>query len=240
MHASHAPHAVLRHVSLASALLLTTLCALTLATGVSQQWFEWVRTPDAYATRLLHDAMTLRAIIALDDVFIAAYVASAVLFVRFLGEPAREPLHAVAVGFSVAAGVLDLTENHHLLSLLTLVEAGLPVPVEDIVLRSQLSQLKWMLGHVAFAFLGLTLSLETPLARLLRVALVYVQLPLGALTWAAPFGPWLPALVWLRYGALISGFAAVAWLASRPPHAVSPPRPASHVAAAAAGSGAPA
>ena len=154
MHASHAPHAVLRHVSLASALLLTTLCALTLATGVSQQWFEWVRTPDAYATRLLHDAMTLRAIIALDDVFIAAHVASAVLFVRFLGEPAREPLHAVAVGFSVAAGVLDLTENHHLLSLLTLVEAGLPVPVEDIVLRSQLSQLKWMLGHVAFAFLG--------------------------------------------------------------------------------------
>lgn len=225
-------------MSLASALLLTTLCALTLATGVSQQWFEWVRTPDAYATRLLHDAMTLRAIIALDDVFIAAYVASAVLFVRFLGEPAREPLHAVAVGFSVAAGVLDLTENHHLLSLLTLVEAGLPVPVEDIVLRSQLSQLKWMLGHVAFAFLGLTLSLETPLARLLRVALVYVQLPLGALTWAAPFGPWLPALVWLRYGALISGFAAVAWLASRPPHAVSPPRPASRAADAAGGSGA--
>ena len=235
MHASHASHAALRHVSLASALLLTTLCALTLATGVSQQWFEWVRPPAAYAARLVHDAMALRAIIALDDVFIAAYVASAVLFVRFLGEPAREPLHAVALGFSVAAGVLDLAENHHLLSLLTLAEAGLPVPVEDILLRSQLSQLKWMLGHVAFAFLGLTLTLERPLARLLRFALVYVQLPLGALTWAASFGPWLPTLVWLRYGALISGFAAVTWLASRPTHAISLPSGAPGDADAAAG-----
>jgi hypothetical protein len=239
MHATHAPHTALRHVCLASALLLTSLCALTLATGVSQQWFEWVRPPAAYATRLVRDAQALRAIIALDDVFIAAYVASAVLFVRFLSEPAREPLHAVAVGFSVAAGVLDLAENHHLLSLLTLAEAGLPVPVEDILLRSQLSQLKWMLGHVAFAFLGLTLTTEAPLVRQLRIALVYVQLPLGAITWAAPFGPWLPALVWLRYGALISGFAAVAWLASRPLHPVIPPRPASPVADAAAGSGAP-
>jgi hypothetical protein len=86
----------------------------------------------APARRVRHAARArrhaLRAIIALDDVFIAAYVASAVLFVRFLGEPAREPLHAVAVGFSVAAGVLDLAENHHLLSLLTLSEAGLPCP----------------------------------------------------------------------------------------------------------------
>lgn len=236
----HARDAALRHVSLASALLLTSLCALTLATGVSQQWFEWVRPPAAYAARLVHDATALRAIIALDDVFIAAYVASAVLFVRFLGEHTRSPLQVVASGFSVAAGVLDLAENHHILSLLTLAEAGLPVPMEDILLRSQLSQLKWMLGHVAFAFLGVSLALGAPLARLLRFALVYVQLPLGALTWAASFGPWLPPLVWLRYGALISGFVAVAWLASRPTQSLSAPSGAPRDADAAAGSGAPA
>lgn len=234
------PHSSLRHVSIASALLLTTLCALTLATGVSQQWFEWVRAPAVYAARLVQDATALRAIIALDDVFIAAYVASAVLFVRFLGGGQRDPLHAVAVGFSVAAGVLDLAENHHLLALLNLAEAGLPVPVEDILLRSQLSQLKWMLGHVAFAFLGLTIPLDTAFLRLLRGALIYLQLPLGALTWAAPDGPWLPVLVWLRYGSLISGFAAVAWLARTPRLAVSAPRSASRDDGGAVGSGAPA
>lgn len=234
------PHSSLRRVSVASALLLTSLCALTLVSGVSQQWFEWVRSPVAYAARLLQDASALRAIIALDDVFIAAYVASAVLFVRFLSTRSWDPLHTVAVGFSVAAGVLDLAENHHLLALLNLAEAGLPVPVEDILLRSQLSQLKWMLGHVAFAFLGLTLTIETPLARLLRFALVYVQLPLGALTWAVPDGPWLPVLVWLRYGALISGFAAVAWLASQRQPSLSLSPPVSPADGGAVGSGAPA
>ncbi len=233
-----APHASLRHVSLASALLLSSLCAFTLATGVSQQWFEWVRSPATYTARLVQDARALRAIIALDDVFIAAYVASAVLFVRFLSTRSGDPLHTVAVGFSVAAGVLDLAENHHLLALLTLAEAGLPVPLEDILLRSQLSQLKWMLGHVAFAFLGVTLTLEGPLARLLRFALVYLQLPLGALTWAVPDGPWLPALVWLRYGSLISGFAAVAWLARSRGQRVSEPGSAFPDGADAAGSGA--
>lgn len=234
------PHGSLRHVSLASALLLTTLCALTLATGVSQQWFEWVRPPAVYAARLVQDAAALRAIIALDDVFIAAYVASAVLFVRFLSTAKRDPLHAVAMGFSVSAGVLDLAENHHLLVLLNLAEAGLPVPVEDILRRSQLSQLKWMLGHVAFAFLGLTIALDTALLRLLRGALIYLQLPLGALTWAVPDGPWLPVLVWLRYGSLISGFAAVAWLARAPRLAVSPPRSPAPDDDGAVGSGAPA
>lgn len=206
-------HRTLRDASLAAALLLTSLCAITLASGVSQQWFEWVRPPADYAARLVQDALPLRLIIALDDVFIAAYVASALLFVQFLRTSERDPLHVVVAAFSVAAGVLDLAENHHLLSLLALAEAGLPVPVEDILLRSQLSQLKWMLGHVAFAFLGVSLTLDAPLAKVLRVALVFVQLPLGALTWAVPDGLWLPVLVWLRYGALVSGFASVAFLA---------------------------
>jgi hypothetical protein len=222
----------LRRAATGSAILLTTLCTLTFVTKVSQQWFEWVHAPDAYAAKLLHGATALRVIIALDDVFIALYVATAILFVQFLGGVRKSPLYLVAMVFGVVAGVLDLEENHHLLALLRVAEAGLPVPLEDILRRSDLSQLKWMLGHASFALIGLAMQPKRMEAHLFRASLVFVQLPIGALTWVVTEGGLQTALIWVRYGSLIAGFVAVAWLSAAP-------RPARDVAFA-SGSGAPA
>lgn len=209
---------LLPRVALASAVLLVVLCTTTFVTGTSQQWFEWAHAPDVYADALRAHATWLRAIIALDDVFIAAYVSMALLFgVHLAGrEHPKSPLLLVAMGFSVVAGTLDLEENHHLLSLLRLAEAGVAIPLEEVVRRSDLSQLKWMLGHVAFAMIGLSLAPRSQTARLFQSSLVCVQLPLGALTWAVTEGALLTTLVWVRYGALVSGFVMVAWLTSRP------------------------
>ena len=129
--------------------------------------------------------------------------------------------------------LLLLAENHHLLALLRVAEAGLSIPLDEILLRSQLSQLKWMLGHVSFALVGLTLPTTSAGLRAIRASLVWAQLSLGALTWAVADGPWLPGLIWVRYTALIAGFFGVAWMASAPRW------PPANVAAAAAGSGAP-
>lgn len=51
-------------------------------------------------------------------------------------------------------------------------------------------------------------------ARAFRASLVAWQLPIGAITWALPDGPWLEPFVWLRYAAFLSGFAFIAWRAS--------------------------
>ena len=183
----------LQRSALASGSLLVALCGMTLVTGVSQQLFEWVHPPAVYAAWLIRDATPLRAIIAVDDLFITAYVAATVLFVRFLGARDAHPLH--------------------LLALLRAAEGGETPPLEEILLRSQLSQLKWMLGHAAFALIGMTLAGRDVVSRVMHVSLVYVQLPLGAVTWAIADGPWLSALVWLRYAALVLGFYGVAFIA---------------------------
>jgi hypothetical protein len=81
--------------------------------------------------------------------------------------------------------------------------------------RTDLSQLKWMLGHVAFAMIGLSFTSRTTAARLFQSSLVFVQLPIGALTWVVSEGATMTTFVWLRYGVLVSGFATVALLTSR-------------------------
>jgi len=196
--------------SAAAAALLFALCAMTLASGVSQQWFEWVRPPSEYAARLVRDAAWLRAIIAVDDVFIASYVTATVLLANVLARGELGVVHVLVIAGGVAAGVLDLAENHHILAMLRVAESGEAIPLGEILHRSGASQLKWMLGHLSFALVGVALPARDAMTRAFRASLVAWQLPIGALYWT--LDAWLPLLTWLRYGSLFAGFAAIAWL----------------------------
>lgn len=196
----------------ASAALLVVLCAMTLATGVSQQWFEWAHAPDAYAARLVHDATWLRAIVAVDDAFIAAYVTATVLLATALARGRFGAMHVLVVAGGVAGGVLDLEENHHILAMLRLAERGVALPLGDVLHRSDLSQLKWMIAHVAFVLVGVAIPASGAAARALRVSLVAWQLPVGALYWVVDAPSWQPALTWARYASLVVGFAAIGWI----------------------------
>lgn len=199
--------------STAAAVLLVTLCAMTLTFGVSQQTFEWAAAPDAYAAALASGAAPLRWLVLVDDLFIPAYVAAGVLLAEWLWRQRRGALPVLVGLASIAAGVLDLAENHHLLAMLRLAEQGVSIPATEILRRSELSQLKWLLGHVGFALAGLSMEAKGPLARVVRGSLVLFQLPLGAAVWIAS-GPLLTVLVWMRYGALVSGFFLLPRLAS--------------------------
>jgi hypothetical protein len=201
--------------SIASALLLVTACLMTLATGVSQQWFEVARAPDVYAAALVHDATPLRAIVAVDDLFIAAYVTATVLLAIRLGRPRLGPLQVLVLAGGVAAGVLDLEENHHLLAMLRVAEEGIAIPLQEIVRRTDLSQLKWMIGHLTFVFVGVSLQARDAVTRAFRASLVGWQLPIGVLCWTVSAPAWGPALAWARYLAVLAGFAVVALLSRR-------------------------
>lgn len=206
---------LLSRSSTAAALLLTLLCALALASGVSQQWFEWAHAPDVYARALLRDGQWLRAIIAIDDVFIAAYVTSSVVLARALARGKPTSLHVLITVGGALAGVLDLEENHHLLAMLRLAERDVAIPLEEIIRRSDLSQLKWMLGHLAFVLVGVCIVPKDGFTRFFRTSLIAWQLPLGALTWAVEAQPFGTILTWMRYLAFVSGFALVAWFSRR-------------------------
>ncbi len=202
----------LRALAVASAALFAALFGSTFVTGVSQQRFERVMPAAEYASALVRDATALRALITVDDLFIAVYVALGLSFARtFI---ARQPSLSLAASVAVcAAGALDFAENHHILAMLAGAEAGVAPTMEALVGRSRDSAIKWMLGHAAFVFAGLAMRADTAPKQIFRAALVGVQLPVGALCWtlAAPTAL-LAANVGRALG-LLSGFAFIAWLA---------------------------
>jgi hypothetical protein len=202
----------LRGVAVAAAICLAGLLVMTLITGANQQAFEIVRAPADYATALTHVGTAMRGIIALDDVFIAFYVSLTLLLVRELPGAENAQLRTLIVVFGVAAGVLDYAENHHILALLRAADAGQAIPLSELTVREDLSSLKWMLGHLAFFLVGLCLPTQNFGLRLFRFALLYVQLPVGALTLVMSDPHWSLILHWARLLNVLAGFALTAWL----------------------------
>lgn len=219
-------------MSLAAASLLTTLCALVLITGTSQQTFERYANPADYARALLAGAGPLRLIVAIDDVFIVMYVAATLLLCASQGARASRLVLSVVLSAALLGGMLDLIENHHILAMLRQAELGAPPSAGQIEAQVVASSLKWMLGHTAFALLAFVLELPARLGRAVRTSLLAVQLPLGAATLAVVHPMGLEVLTWLRYGSLLGGFVAISFLMrGASPHAS---------VYGAAGSGAPA
>lgn len=212
-----APWHALRLAALASGLCLLALMVLSLTTGANQQHFEQVMAPQVYAHDLLTQASGLRWIIALDDVFIACYMTVGILFARQLTGPTANALRPWIVGMSVAAGVLDFLENHHILAMLHEAQAGGVPDYGYLVLRENLSAMKWLLGHSAFFLVGWCLPTHTIPLRLFQLALLFVQLPIGALTLTVQDPAWAPALNLMRLINVMTGFFLVAWLFPSPP-----------------------
>lgn len=207
----------LRLVSLASGLCLFALMVLSITTGANQQHFEVVLAPQTYATDLLTQASGLKWIVALDDLFIACYVMVSILFAAHLTGPSAATLRPWIVGMGVAAGVLDFVENHHILAMLHQVQSGGVPEMGHLILRENLSALKWLLGHTAFFLVGFCIPTHTIGLRLFQLALLLVQLPVGALALTVQDPVWTPIWNLARLVNVMSGFFLVAWLFPSPP-----------------------
>lgn len=208
-----ADHRLAVGTSLGAALVLLSMLAIGLVTGVNQQHFEQAFAADRFARELVNQAGPLRAILTLDAAFIALYTTSAVLVAGAFTRPETRALTRLCVGAVLAAGALDLLENHHITTMLQLAEQGLALSVHEISLQAGLSAFKWHLGYVAFFALGCAMQPRNALETSLRVSLLCWQLPIGAAVYAVP-PSLLPLLLWLRYGNLLVGFVAFAFILS--------------------------
>lgn len=207
----------LRLAALASGLCLFALTVMSITSGANQQHFEVVLAPQVYAHDLLQQAEWLKRIITLDDVFIACYVTVSILFASHLTGSSASALRPWFVGMGVAAGVLDFAENHHILAMLHQAQFGGVPDVHELILRENLSTLKWLLGHTAFFLVGWCLPTHNIWLRLFQLALIFVQLPVGALTLTVQDPSWSPILHLARLVNVMTGFFLVALLfPSRP------------------------
>lgn len=209
---------LMRAFAAASALCLLAMLSLSWATGLNVQHFEHVSTPAFWAESFLAHAQHLRWLTVFDDVFVACYVTTTLLLVQRLRAlaPAGARIQALGpwvAGLAVAVGLLDLSENHHVLSLLHAVEQGQAITHDTMVAREWLSSVKWLLGHVAFCLLGVALWFDALPWKLFRISLIGWQLPVGAAALALASLPMIgEALGWLKLLNVMGGFLALATL----------------------------
>lgn len=209
---------LMRAFAAASALCLLAMLSLSWATGLNVQHFEHVSTPAFWAESFLAHAQHLRWLTVFDDVFVACYVTTTLLLVQHLRAlaPAGARIQALGpwvAGLAVAVGLLDLMENHHVLSLLHAVEQGQSISYDTMVSREWLSSVKWLLGHVAFCLMGVALWFEALPWKLFRMSLIGWQLPVGAAALALAGSPVVgDALGWLKLLNVMGGFLALATL----------------------------
>ncbi len=225
VHNVPAPHvgassnlAPMRAFAAASALCLVAMLCLSWSTGLNVQHFERVSTPAFWTESFLAHAWHLRWLTVFDDVFVACYVTTTLLLVQLLRAeaPTGARMHALGpwiTGMAMAVGLLDLMENHHVLSLLHAVEQGQTVSHDTMVSREWLSSVKWLLGHVAFCLMGAALWFDALPWKLFRASLIGWQLPVGAAALALAGTPVLgDALGWLKLLNVMGGFLALATL----------------------------
>lgn len=209
---------LMRAFAAASALCLLAMLSLSWATGLNVQHFEHVSTPASWADSFLAHAQHLRWFTVFDDVFVACYVTTTLLLIQQLRAqaPVGARIRALGpwvTGLAMSVGLLDLMENHHVLSLLHAVEQGQAISLDTMVAREWLSSVKWLLGHVAFCLMGVALWFRAWPWRLFRISLIGWQLPVGAAALALAGLPVVgEALGWLKLLNVMGGFLALATL----------------------------
>jgi hypothetical protein len=199
----------------ASAAALVGMLVVSVTTGATQEHFEHVIAPTDYAAALREQATGVRWIFALDIAFIVLYTAFFAALADILRKLGR-PFVALALGALLATSVLDIVENHHILSLLGAAEHGLPIDADALVLQQTLSATKFSISYISLFLFGLAIPRTTRLGWTLSLFLTVGTLVTGVASYAAPpaaraqldSGRWIGFLI---------GFALAAlWLRQAP------------------------
>lgn len=194
--------------------LLGLMLLVSLRTGITQQAFEFVMPVAIYASELIRYAAPLRIILSLDFFFIVAYVLGTFYLCRLLsGRGANPALVRFALLLVIAGGILDLSENMHILAMLRAAEQVITLTAGQIELQAVLSAVKWHFAYAAFVIVGVALKPRNLIEKLFAFALIWLQTPVGVLVYTAPTAELSQLFQMLRYANLVSGFFIIALIA---------------------------
>ncbi len=208
-------HRFLYTTALSAGSLLIIMVLYGISTGVSQQTFEIIQTTSNYTEALLNAATPLRIILGLDNIFIALYTTTIIFLVMALKNSQNLLLLGIVLIAGLSGGVLDYLENHHILTMLTAAELGIPLESAEIKQQMISSMLKWHLAYFGFFLVAYVIQPQNTLEKLFRWCLFYIQLPVGVFFYVTP--PFLNGeiadyLFYLRYINLIVGFFFFAFI----------------------------
>ncbi|HEY4242353.1 MAG TPA: hypothetical protein VGM88_21195 [Kofleriaceae bacterium] len=206
---------LISHLALAAIVVLAAMVAITLATGVSQETFEVALAPADYGAGLRAFALPLRALFGLDSAFLILYATLFILFAQHIASPPWRLVLRIAIGAILAAAVLDMIEDHHILAMQRAALRGDDPGVGEIAVEHVISQVKFHLAYLAEVLIGLALPRRTTAAKVLAFLLVVGTLVQGAWLYAAPDAA-LPAGNVGRWIGFFVGFALIIRVARRP------------------------
>jgi hypothetical protein len=200
-----------RVLAFASIAVLGAMVAITFTTGVSQETFEIARSPDVYADELRLFATPLRALFALDSMFLVLYAVLLVQFALRVRTGETRVLAAIAIGAVVLTAALDMIEDHSILAMLRLAERNIEPSASAIAMQHVISQVKFHVGYLGLFVLGLAVPRTSRAAVVLVWLLTAGTLVQGAWLYAAPDSA-LPAGNVGRWVGFLVGFALIAKL----------------------------
>ena len=219
----------LRRLALTMAACTTVVLAImlvtSLVTGATQEAHEHYKPPADYATGLLAHPGGLRLVFGLDVAFLVLYTAFFGGLAKYLHALGR-PFARLAFGLMLIVTLLDIVEDHHILALLGVAEAGRTIDDSSIVFQEVLSSTKFNVSYAALFLYGIAIPRTTPLGWALSQFLSAGTLVTGVLGYAAP-PAWRVSLDNDRWIGFLAGFVlALLWLRSAPDAPDATPHPA--------------
>ena len=153
--------------------------------------------------------------IALDIAFLVLYTAFFIAFAAYLREQGR-PFVNVALGAMIATAVLDIIEDHHIISMLESAEHGILPSATSVMLQAAESATKFSMSYLSLVLFGLAIPRTTKLGWALFAFLVVGTLISAVVGYAVP--PEMQHSVESgRWVGFLAGFGLViAWLRTRP------------------------
>lgn len=214
MHSS-SPATLASRLALAAAIVVLLMFGIFVATGIGQDPLQYVHAPADYQAILLRNPPVLRFVIGLDNLFIVLYSSMFLVMAACLwGRTGSRTLLVAAFGLLAASGLLDLLENMHFLTLLSLAGQGLAISLAQIALQMWESLVKFHVSYLGLFLLGFVLPMNTRLERALCFALRWVQLPVGLLIYLVPRELSVP-LVLVRFTFFLLALLAIALIFRR-------------------------
>jgi hypothetical protein len=195
--------------------VLVVMVIVSMVTGATQEAHEHYALPEAYAISLLDHASALRAVFALDVGFIILYTGFFAALAKYLADRGR-PFAKLAFGAMALVALLDVIEDHHIVSMLDAAEQAVLPSAGAIGFQVAESATKFSVSYISLVLFGLAIPRQGRLGWALSLVLIVGSLANAVIGYSLPphaqhsfdNGRWVGFVV---------GFGlAIAWLLKQP------------------------